>query len=281
VPLVRLSVTPSEPGTRDALIAALFSAGALGLQEDGDAFITVMTSSAEDAALLDALVTSVRVADAAARVEVSELPDIDWTTAWRERIGAHELGTLTIVPPWLAEGRDPETTIVIEPAMAFGTGEHQTTRCMVRLMQGAITAGDTVADLGAGSAVLSIAAIKLGAKSAAAIEMDADAIPNAELNVAHNGCAGRVTVLEGNAGVMLPLVAPVRVVLANIISSVIVELLPAISDAVPAGGMAILSGILVSEREQMLGMIGAEGCWVNEAEESEGDWWAVRLRRTG
>ncbi|MHB1312755.1 MAG: 50S ribosomal protein L11 methyltransferase, partial [Gemmatimonadaceae bacterium] len=225
--------------------------------------------------------SAVRGADAAARVEVSALPDVDWSQEWRARIGAHEVGGLTIVPPWLAEGRDAATTVVIEPQMAFGTGEHQTTRCMVRLMQGVIRAGDTVADLGAGSAVLAIAAIKLGAARAAAIEMDHDAIANAELNVAQNGVAGQVTVLEGSAALMLPLVAPVRVVLANIISSVLVELLPPIAAAVPVGGAAILSGILVSEREVMLEIIATDGHWRVVSEEREGDWWAVALERVG
>ena len=281
MPLIRLAVTPSGAGMRDALSAALFGAGCLGLHEDGDALVTVATSSAEDAALVDALVRAVRGADAAARVEVSELPDVDWSQEWRTRIGAHAVGALTIVPPWLAAGRDTATTIVIEPQMAFGTGEHQTTRCMVRLMQGVIRAGDMVADLGAGSAVLAIAAIKLGAARAAAIEMDHDAIANAELNVAQNGAAGRVTVLEGSAALLLPLVAPVRVVLANIISSVLVELLPAIAEAVPAGGAAILSGILVTEREGMLEIIATDGHWLVVSEEREGDWWAVSLERAG
>ncbi len=272
-------MTASEAGLRDVLGAALFGAGAQGLQEDGEALVTVVPSSPEGAVLLDALVQAVRDADATARVEVTELPDVDWSRAWREGIGAHVVGGLTIVPPWLAEGRDAQTTIVIEPAMAFGTGEHETTRCMVRLMHDCIRPGDTVADLGAGSAVLSIAAARLGAARVAAIEMDADAIPNAELNVARNEVTRQVAVLEGSAALLLPLVAPVRVVLANIISSVLVELLPAIADAVPADGCALLSGILRAERDTMLAIIATDGHWTVTSEESEGDWWAVALRR--
>lgn len=278
---VRLSVTPSNTDVREALSAALFGAGAQGLQEDGDAWVTVLTSSAGDTGLLDAMVRAVRGVDAAALVQVSELPEVDWSREWRAGIGAHNLGTLTVVPSWLAEGRDPGRTIVIEPEMAFGTGEHETTRCVVRLMQGAIRAGDTVADLGAGSAVLAIAAVKLGATRVAAIEMDADAIPNAESNVARNGVTGHVTVIEGDAAVLLPLVAPVRVVLANILSSVLIELLPAIADALPDGGVAILSGILVAERQTMLDVIAVDGGWRVVAEESEGEWWAVLIQREG
>jgi ribosomal protein L11 methyltransferase len=281
VSFVRLSVTPSDAGVRDALSAALFGAGAQGLQEVADAWVTVLTSSAGDTGLLDLMVRAVRRVDATALVQVSELPEVDWSREWRAGIGAHILGALTVVPPWLAKGLDPGRTIVIDPEMAFGTGEHETTRCVVRLMQRVICAGDTVADLGAGSAVLAIAAVKLGAERVAAIEMDADAIPNAESNVARNGVTGRVTVIEGDAALLLPLVAPVRVVLANILSSVLIELLPAIAGALSDGGVAILSGILVAERQTMLDVIAVDGGWRVVAEESEGEWWAVLIQREG
>ena len=250
MPLTRISIVPSSTALRDALSAALFEAGAQGLQEEGDALVTVL-DGAEAAVILDALVGAARAVDPMALVEVSALPDVDWSEAWRSRIGAHELGALAIVPPWLAAGRDAARTVVIEPEMAFGTGEHETTRCVVRLMPGVVRAGDTVADLGAGSAVLSIAAAKLGATRVAAIEMDHDAIANAEQNVAANGVHDRVTVLEGDATILLPLVAPVAVVLANILSSVITVMLPVIGAAVRPGGAAVFSGILVSEREAM------------------------------
>jgi len=278
MPLTRLSVTPSSFALRDAVSAALFGVGAQGLLEDGEALVTVLASDA-DAAQLDAFVGAVRAVDSAALVELRALPDVDWSEAWRAGIAAHDVGTLTIVPPWLAEGRDPARTIVIDPAMAFGTGEHETTRCVVRLMPDVIRAGDTVADLGAGSAVLAIAAAKLGASRVAAIELDGEAIPNAEHNVAANGVSDRVLVLEGDAAVLLPLVAPVRVVLANILSSVICALLPVIGAAVPAGGAAIFSGILGSERDDVLAALSAAGGWRVTREESEGEWWAVAVER--
>lgn len=279
MPLTRLSITPSSPDLGPGVSVALFAAGAMGLQEEGEALVTVL-GPADDPALLDALRAAVRAVDPGALVAVSALPDVDWSQAWKERIGAHELGALAIVPPWLAAGRDPLRTVVIEPEMAFGTGEHETTRCVVRLMPEVIRAGDTVADLGAGSAVLAIAAAKLGATRVAAIEMDPDAIANAEENVLANGVADRVTVIEGDAALILPLVAPVRVVLANILSSVITLLLPVIGAAVPAGGVAIFSGILVAEREAMLATIAAVGGWTVVRETREGEWWAVVTERS-
>ena len=189
-----------------------------------------------------------------------------------------ELGSLVVAPPWLVEGRDPARTIVIDPGMAFGTGEHATTRGVVRLMQDVIRSGDLVADLGAGSAVLSIAAAKLGAGRVVAIELDGEAIPDAEENVRVNGVADRVTVFEGDAATLLPLVAPVRVVLANIISSVLVDLLPHVQRALAPHGVAILSGILQEERAHMLSVLDSSG-WRVEAEDAEDIWWSATAVR--
>jgi ribosomal protein L11 methyltransferase len=255
--------------------AALFAAGSQGLHEDGDALVTQFPAGAD----VDAVRAAVLAADPDAEVTISAAAAVDWTEGWKALIGAHALGALDVVPPWLADGRDPARTVVIDPGMAFGTGDHPTTRGVVRLMADAVRPGDVVADLGAGSAVLAIAAVKLGAARAAAIEFDPDAIGNAEENAARNGVADRVVVIEGDAGVLLPLVAPVRLVLANIISSVLTTLLPAIADALAPGGAAILSGILWEERDRMLAVL-ADGGWRVVAEDHEDAWWSVRVARS-
>ncbi len=270
----RVQITPSQPALGEAIAAAMFAAGAEGVHEDADRLITHLPAEHDP----QAFVRAVRAADAALTAEHAALEDVDWSERWRDRITSHELGALTVAPPWLAAGMDPARTVVIEPAMAFGTGEHPTTRGVVRLMQAAIRAGDSVADLGAGSAILAIAAVKLGAGRAFAIEMDHDSIANAEENAERNGVADRIAVLEGNAEDLLPLVAPVRLILANIISSVLLELLPLIAASLAPGGQVILSGILVEERPRMLEALAAHG-WIVEAEDAEEQWWSVRLRR--
>ena len=263
------------PGAHpEAVLTALFEAGAQGVQEIGDAFVThVETQSAADA-LRDAATN----ASADARVEMRPLPNIDWSEAWKHSINAQTLGALTVAPPWLASGLDPARSIIIEPAMAFGTGEHATTRGVIRLMQSVVRAGDHVADLGSGSAVLAIAAAKLGATHVAAIELDPDAIGNAEENVERNGVGDAVKVIEGDAASLLPLVAPVRVILANIISSVLVELLPSMSMALADDGQMILSGILFSEREGMMRELADSG-WRVIAEDHEEMWWSATVAR--
>jgi ribosomal protein L11 methyltransferase len=143
-------------------------------------------------------------------------------------------------------------------------------------MQGVVGSGDVVADLGAGSAVLSIAAAKLGARRVTAIEIDPDSIGNAEENVRVNNVGEIVEVIEGDAATLLPLLAPVRVVLANIISSVLIALLPTIRGSLDARGQAILSGILREEREAMLAALDANG-WTVEREDTEDAWWSVQI----
>ena len=271
---VRVTPDGGSASAREACLAALFAVGAQGVHEDLSALVTHFPPDTD----LEAVHRALTEADEQVIIETAPVPDVDWSEAWKTRIGAHQLGDLTVTPPWLAEGRDPARTIVIEPGMAFGTGEHATTRGVVRLLPRRLRDGDIVADLGAGSAVLAIAAAKLGAARVYAIELDGEAIPDAEANVARNGVADRVHVFEGDAGSLLPLVAPVRLILANIISSVLIELLPIIAMGLAENGTAILSGILREERDTMLGVLSAHG-WRVLAEDAEEIWWSVSIAR--
>lgn len=262
-----------HPGAnRDAVMAALFDAGAQGLQELNGAFITHVPGA--DAA--NDLLCAALAASPDARVETEPLPDVDWSEQWKKSLHVQSLGRLSVAPPWLAGALDPATTIVIDPGMAFGTGEHATTRGVVRLMQKVIRPGARVADLGAGSAVLAIAAAKLGAGQVAAIEIDPDAIGNAEENAERNGVADRVRVIEGDASVLLPLVAPVDIILANIISSVLIDLLPTLALSLAENGVAILSGILFSERDDMMRAFADAG-WRLTDEDHEDAWWSATI----
>jgi ribosomal protein L11 methyltransferase len=258
---------------RAAVIGALFENGAEAIQETGDALVTHFRDVERDA-----LNTSIRLADPRATVEYSATPDVDWNAEWHTRIHAHRVGRLVVTPPWLADQFPARDRVVIEPGMAFGTGEHESTRGVLRLMEDVIRPGCVVADLGAGSAVLSIAAAKLGAGRAIAIELDPEAIGNAQENVDRNMVAESVTIVEGDAGVLLPLVAPVHVVLANIVSSVLLQLLPMVSDAMGADGRAVFGGMLVDEREEMERQF-ALADWRVEQSIADGAWWSATIAR--
>ena len=259
---------------RDAISAALIDAGAACVQEIRDDLITYLP----DDAPLDGVRGAVR-ADEGAVLDVREASSDEIDREWPSTVGVSRAGRLTVAPPWLAPSAGGEVVIVIDPAMAFGTGEHPTTRGVLRLMQDVVRPGDYVADLGAGSAVLAIAAARLGASRVAAIELDADAIVNAEENVRVNGVGDRVVVLEGDAVSLLPLIAPVRVILANIISSVLIPLLPAMRAALAGDGVAIFSGILVEEREVFVSAL-ERGGWLVEREDVEDVWWTAAARPT-
>jgi ribosomal protein L11 methyltransferase len=276
VPWTAVRVRPSVPDVpvRSALMQAFFDAGAQGLHEDGEQLVTHFPPGTD----LEQVQRVLMAADPDVIIDIADVPPIDWSESWKTGLDAHQVGELVVTPPWLADQYDAARTIVIDPGMAFGTGEHATTRGVMRLLGGVLRRGDTVADLGAGSAVLAIAAAKLGASRVYAIELDEEAIPNAHANVERNGVADIVHVFQGGAEGLLPLVAPVRVVLANIISSVLEELLPTIADSIVAGGAVILSGILQEERAHMLEVLGASG-WQITAEDAEDIWWSVAIAR--
>ena len=269
-----LRVTPSHDGVRDSVAAALFSGGAEGLLEDGLSFVTHVPAD-HDIIFLRAELTR---ADPAAQLLVTPLDPETASPALHGTVQAHDLGTFVITPPWLAHQFDPARTIIVEPGMAFGTGEHATTRGVLRLLPGALRTGDLVADLGAGSAVLAIAAAKAGASKVIAIELDDDAMSNAEDNLARNGVSGRVHLLCGDAAVLLPFFAPVRLVLANIISSVHMEMLPVVARCLTRDGVVIISGILQTERDVLLQHLESTG-WRMIADDSEGEWWSATIAR--
>jgi len=263
------------PGTdSDAALAALFAAGAQGVHEDGNALVTHFPPESD----MEVVATVVRDADPGAEITVGRAADTDWSEAWKALLSTQSVGALRIAPPWLASDLDPATTIVVDPGMAFGTGDHPTTRSVTRLMQRFPMTGARVADLGAGSAVLAIAAAKLGARTVTAVELDPDAIGNANENVERNGVGDIVHVMEGDAILLLPLLAPVDVVLANIVSGVHAELLPVMAGSLSAGGHAVVSGILVEERDMVWEWL-ANGGWSVDDEDVEDIWWSATISR--
>jgi len=268
---IALRVTPES--NRDGVIAALFESGSQGVQEDGAAVLTHFPKGA----CIDEIRRAVMSADPRADIVIGDSPDADYTE-WRASVSSHQVGDLVIAPPWLSNGLDLRKTVIVDPVMAFGTGEHPSTRGTMRLMQGVIRPGDVVADLGAGSAVLSIAAIKLGAARAAAVEIDHDSIGNAEDNVRANLVNDQVEVIEGDATIILPLLAPVRVIIANILSSVITPMLPLFESSLSDGGQAILAGIMTDEASTMVDTLAAGG-WAIEREDTEDVWWSVQIAR--
>lgn len=265
-----ITVRVSPTRGRDDIAALLISEGASCVQEDAADIVT----SFPELSLPRDLEARIRVIDPCAQLVTSQAPEISYNL--HGTVTARKIGEMFVVPTWEAAAYPVAKSVIIEPGGAFGTGDHATTRGVMQLLQNVICAGDVVADLGAGSAVLSIAAAKLGASRVAAIELEHDAIANAEENIAANSASGIVTSIEGDATVILPILAPVDLILANIVSGVLIGMLPLIKRSLRAKGHAILGGILVSERAAMLSAL-AEAGWSVEQEHIEEEWWSVLI----
>ncbi|MGE0555527.1 MAG: 50S ribosomal protein L11 methyltransferase [Gemmatimonadales bacterium] len=199
----------------------------------------------------------------------------DWSVRWRDGIAIRTIGRLTVGPSWLLEpgaGR-----VVVDPEMAFGTGEHGSTRSVLALLQRHLVPGTRVLDVGSGSAILAIAAAQLGARRALGIEIDPEAEPVARKNLARNGVDAVVELLTGDAEALAPLLGPVELIVSNILRSVNTSLLPTLRETLAEGGLAIFGGMELVERDDFLPELAAGGFTpVDEAEDA--GWWAVAAR---
>ncbi len=183
-----------------------------------------------------------------------------------------------MTPSWEEPSARPgDLVIVIDPGMAFGTAEHGTTRGCLRLLEHAALDGASVLDVGAGSGILSIAAVKLGAREATAVEGDPLAWEALEENVALNDARERVTCLlvRGDSASLAQL-APKDGVVANIESGILRGLLPGFADVLRPGGWLILSGITVEEWPEMRAAVEAAGFGLIE-DDVDGEWIAGRF----
>jgi ribosomal protein L11 methyltransferase len=263
----------TSAGQRDSVGAWLVARTGQAVEERDDGTLVAFASDEEAvAALVEELGREV---DAPVVIEPRRVESTDWSTRWREGLGPRKLGRLTIIPSWLPEASEPDPlTIVLDPETAFGSGEHGSTRAALTLLSRLLRPGDRVIDLGSGSGLLAIAAIKLGAARAIGIEIDAEANEVAARNVARNGVSDRVEFLEGDAAVLAPLVGPADLLLSNILRAVNTALLPVIARAVRPGGIAIFSGMEQTEAEQFRRILTDAGFKLVQ-ETLDAGWWGV------
>jgi ribosomal protein L11 methyltransferase len=170
---------------------------------------------------------------------------------------------------------------VIDPEMAFGTGEHGTTRGALRFIERVVQPGARVLDVGTGSAILAIGAAMLGATRVIGVDNDADAILNARDNIVRNGVADVVVLEEGFVDVAYLAAqgdSAFDVIVANVLSGVLKPLLASFFTSVVPGGFVILGGILEEEAEEMLDALARAG-FVVTGEDLENEWWGVLAQR--
>ena len=186
-----------------------------------------------------------------ATINLKHVKSEKWAEAWKAAFPPQRIGKrIHIVPTW-QETSHNETDILIrlDPGMAFGTGYHPTTRLSLKLLEDTLKTDDRVADIGTGSGILSIAAVKLGAKKVNAIEIDPTAIPVAAENFRTNGVTPQVSLSQANG--LKDIDDKYHLIIGNILTKAILPIIPNCPSRLHPGGAVIFSGILETELEQI------------------------------
>jgi len=222
------------------------------------------------------------------RPEFKPIAEVNWAEAWKKHYRPIAIGKrLIIIPAWLDSPDDTRIPIRIDPGMAFGTGTHPTTQlCLelleVQLLKEAELLDVDIIDVGCGSGILSIAALKLGASRAFGVDTDSEAVTAAQENAANNGVADRADFAVGSVPEIMAGVFPVKqapIVVANILASILIRLLDAgLGDLVSNDGVLILSGILEEQLPEMKDALQTHGFRVLEKRQTD-DWVAVSALR--
>jgi ribosomal protein L11 methyltransferase len=206
-------------------------------------------------------------------VELTDVPHENWAIEWRRGFEPQRIGKrLLLQPSWKPGERLPgDVVLTIDPENAFGSGDHETTRLVLGVLERSIRGGESVLDVGCGTGVLSIAALCLGASSAVAVDIEEDAVTVAHRNASVNGVADR---LHASSQSLSELEQTFDVVLANIQTCVLVPMEQELRRHVAPGGYAVLSGILRQEEDELL---AAFDTWKRLESLYENDWVAYVL----
>ena len=210
-------------------------------------------------------------------IETTTVDEEDWANNWKQfykplRIGRH----LLVLPPWeTCQALPDDKVILMDPGMAFGTGTHETTRLCLELMEKHLRPGEKVLDVGTGSGILSIAAVKLGASRAFAYDVDHTAVRVANENFENNGVSDKAfcAVSDLLAGVDRANV-PFSFAVANIVADILIRMAPDVSSYLAAGARLVVSGVIEGRREDVVSAVQKGGLRLID-EKKEADWTAL------
>lgn len=199
----------------------------------------------------------------------------DWIEIWRKHFRPIHIGRIVVVPEWIKyDPSEGERVVLLDNNMAFGTGEHETTSMCVELLQNYITPDSVCIDVGCGSGILGISAIKLGARFAYLTDIDSVAVASANHNCRLNGVDGSVEVVRSD---LLHSDIAADIVLANITADVLERLAPSIPKNLKRGGALILSGIIDGKFKCVIDAYEAQGLTL-ESRQKRGEWNALAFR---
>ena len=201
-------------------------------------------------------------------VELEKVEQEDWQNGWRKYYHPMEIGRhLAVVPSW-QEYETDRVKLILDPGLAFGTGGHETTSLCLEALDQLVRGGERVLDIGTGSGILAIAALKLGAARAEGVDIDPVAVRTAGENAALNGVADRLTVLVGDLSDKAS--GQYQIITANIVANAIMALAPAVPGLMAEGGVFIASGIIDTRKEEVIAALQAAGLKVQEVKEKRG-----------
>jgi ribosomal protein L11 methyltransferase len=211
-----------------------------------------------------------------AEITIRFVAEEDWANAWKQYFKPQRIGRrLVVKPTWEPyEATGDDLIIEVDPGMAFGTGLHATTRLCMRGLEDHVRPGMRVADVGTGSGILAVAAVLLGADSAAAVDNDPVAVRVARENVAVNRLEEKISVEESS----VPPTGIYQIVVANILADVILGMADALFAATAPGGLLVASGIIDSRAEAVRDGLLRIG-FINIVKTTDGEWVALTARR--
>lgn len=217
--------------------------------------------------------------------KIAPLPETNWEESWKDNYPPQPIGEkIVILPYWLAGTEEDRLSVILDPGLTFGTGAHPSTQMVIETMEQVVKPGFRCLDLGSGSGILSITALRLGAESAIGVDIDPKAEDIARENAAYNDfCAPAFTALTGNVtedtALMEQLAAQeYDLVLVNIVADVIIGLAPYLPHFLTEKSTLILSGILDVRLPDVLEALEQAGLAVVSIREKE-DWRCVRACR--
>ena len=214
-------------------------------------------------------------------MNVAPLAEVDWEESWKDNYPPQEVGEkIVVLPYWRADEETDRLKVILDPGLTFGTGAHPSTQMVMEAMEEAVRPGFRCLDLGSGSGILSIAALRLGAQSAIGMDIDPKAEDIARENAAYNGFAApEFTALTGNVtedkALMEQLAAQeYDLVLVNIVADVIIGLSPVLPNFLTDKSLLICSGILDSRLDDVTAALTQAGLTVQGIRAKE-DWRCV------
>ena len=219
-------------------------------------------------------------------MQVKSMAETNWEESWKDNYPAVEVGkNLIVVPYWAADDTNGRTPIILDPGLTFGTGAHASTQMVMEFMEDCVQPGFRCLDLGSGSGILSIAALRLGAASAIGVDIDPKAEDIARENAAYNGfSAPEFTALTGNVTEDTTLMDKLShqsydLVLVNIVADVIIGLSPILPAFLTESSILLCSGILDVRLNDVVDALTRAGLEIIEIKAKE-DWRSIRAKRS-